>query len=352
MFRVLIVDDEPIIKKSITKLIQMEHSNFKIINTADNGKEALQIAEKELPDLVITDVRMPGMDGIQLIKKLSNLKKKMKVVMISGYDEFDYVQKALRFGAVDYILKPIKPSLFHEVIQKVEVLLHQDNLLKPETRDWLWKQKKVADELIEAIWNVDFQSCKNQLRIFTESNEYKAMELYTIKQFYKDLGRFINKEINSKLKSNSAEFPYLIEQSDSIEEAYEGLVAHIEQLCNLVQESRNWSCFSKVGQAVLYIDNNFNKVDLTLQEVADDAGMSASYFSKQFKEEKGISFIHYLTKFRINRAQQLLKDLSLKTYEVADQVGYADYPHFAKTFKKYTGSSPKEYRKNLLQIKQ
>ncbi|WP_261131547.1 response regulator [Bacillus sp. Marseille-Q3570] len=348
MFRVMIVDDEPVIKKSVNKLISMEHANFKVDDYANNGLEAFKKVQKNAPDLIITDVRMPRMDGIELIQKIGEITKNIKVVVISGYDEFEYVQKALRHGAVDYVLKPIKPKTFHEVMKKVEEQLYQNNLLKPETRDWLWKQKNLADQLIEAIWNINSSQCNQLIELCSNSIEKKALDSYTTNQFYLDLYRYLYKEILLRLDKEYEELSDVpINLLDTSDKAYGTVKSLITDLCNEVQKSRNWNSYSKVQLALHYINENYKSTDLTLQAVADEVGISQTYFSRQFKEELGISFIHYVTKMRMEEAQILLRNVTLKTYEVADLVGYIDYPHFTKTFKKYTGMSPKDFRKGL-----
>lgn len=348
MFRVMIVDDEPVIKKSICKLIEMRHLNFDVVALAKDGEEAFEKAVKISPDVIITDVRMPKLDGIGLLKRVKETLRSTKVVVVSGYDEFEYVQHALRDGAVDYILKPLKPETFYEVMEKVEEQLHERNLLMPETRDWLWEQKKVADQLVEAIWDVNPVTCKQVLETCLGPDLHEEKNPYMLRQLYSDLSRFIQNEVDKKLGvSDREEKETPITNLDSIEEAYEKLVLLTEALCNEVQRNRDWNCYSKVGLALQYIEQSYRNLDLTLQEVAHTVDISPSYLSRLFKEEKGISFVQYVTKLRMCEAQTLLKDITLKTYEVADRVGYTDYPHFTKTFKKYTGVSPKEFRKNL-----
>ncbi|MGI6174558.1 MAG: response regulator [Christensenellales bacterium] len=105
--RVLIADDEKKICELIVKLIDWNALGFTVIGFAHNGLQAYEIALRDKPDVIITDIRMPAMTGLELVKKLQNNEHHMRFIMISGYKEFEYAKSAIRFGATDYLLKPI-----------------------------------------------------------------------------------------------------------------------------------------------------------------------------------------------------------------------------------------------------
>lgn len=114
MYHVIIVDDEPAALKHIRTIIELKCPGFKIVGTAENGKEALEKIEELRPDVVVTDVKMPVMDGITLARKVKEKYSEILMLIISGYEEFSYVRDAMRSGVYDYILKPVKPSTFQE----------------------------------------------------------------------------------------------------------------------------------------------------------------------------------------------------------------------------------------------
>ena len=105
MYNVLIVDDEPWVAYGIANLIDWESLGFTIIGEAHDGLSALDIIIDKKPELVISDIRMPGLDGIELLEKVNRLKLESKVALISGYADFAYAQKAVRLGAFDYLIK-------------------------------------------------------------------------------------------------------------------------------------------------------------------------------------------------------------------------------------------------------
>lgn len=117
MLKILIADDEPIHLKSLAKLIQGIYPGCEIL-TADNGVEALEIAKMHNLDIVISDIRMPGMDGLQFIEGMGDRVKRTRVIILSAYGYFEYAQKALKLGAFDYILKPVDEDIIREVMDK------------------------------------------------------------------------------------------------------------------------------------------------------------------------------------------------------------------------------------------
>ena len=110
MIKLVIVDDEPFILRSIKSEIEQLRAGFEVVGTAYDGEEALAIIEMTSPDVVFSDIRMPIMDGLQLIEHLKTQKSNIITVILSGFQEFEYARKALQLGARDYLLKPIKTA--------------------------------------------------------------------------------------------------------------------------------------------------------------------------------------------------------------------------------------------------
>ncbi|WP_395013773.1 response regulator [Robinsoniella peoriensis] len=120
MYQVFIAEDEPAALEHICTIIQNKCPNFQVVGTAEEGKSALEQLEYLRPDVLITDVKMPVMDGIFLIKRVKEKYPDILSVIISGYQEFDYAQSALHYGVCDYILKPVKPSTLQESMYMIE----------------------------------------------------------------------------------------------------------------------------------------------------------------------------------------------------------------------------------------
>lgn len=124
MYRVMVVDDEPTAVNLIKAIIEKKSGKFKVVATAYDGQEALKKIEIFQPDVIITDIQMPVMNGLQLVENCSEKYPDMVKVVVSGFQEFEYAKDAIRFGAMDYILKPIVPSELRELFEKIEQRLN------------------------------------------------------------------------------------------------------------------------------------------------------------------------------------------------------------------------------------
>ena len=133
MFKVMIVDDEPIIRTGLKHVVDWGELGFKIVSEAKNGLDALKKLEEEPVDLIITDIKMPQMDGIELLEVLREKNNDVSGVLLSGFAEFAYAQKGLSLGAIDYLLKPMDPTNIKEVLEKVYKKFTNDKMIKEQT---------------------------------------------------------------------------------------------------------------------------------------------------------------------------------------------------------------------------
>ena len=117
--RILIADDETHIHNKITKIIESNHEHYEVVNTVKNGLEALAYVKKNPIDLIITDIKMPEMSGIEFISEIRDQYPLIKVIFITGYEEFEYAKKAIRLNASDFLLKPIKASELNRILNEL-----------------------------------------------------------------------------------------------------------------------------------------------------------------------------------------------------------------------------------------
>ena len=118
MIKLLVVDDEIWIRERISKEIPWESVQAEVVGTAEDGQEALEMAEELEPDIIITDIRMPGFDGIELLRELRKKSLDIKVILLSGYNDFSYAKEAIKYGAFDYILKPAEDQELLNVVNR------------------------------------------------------------------------------------------------------------------------------------------------------------------------------------------------------------------------------------------
>ena len=119
-YTVMLVDDEEEVFQIMIKKLEWDKMGFEIVGYARNGVEALEMAETLQPDVVLTDIKMPFMDGLTLSKKLKELYPKVKIIILSGFDEFVYAKEAIKLEAEEYILKPINAMELKEVFERVK----------------------------------------------------------------------------------------------------------------------------------------------------------------------------------------------------------------------------------------
>ena len=119
LYKLLIVDDEPIIREGIKELVDLRSLGIDRVFEAKDGREALLVVQEQNPDIVLTDINMPNMDGLQLTGAIKEINPKIRVVGITGYDYFDYAVTALKSGVEDYLLKPVSRNDIRELLQKI-----------------------------------------------------------------------------------------------------------------------------------------------------------------------------------------------------------------------------------------
>lgn len=141
-WRVLIIDDEFRIGMLIKKLIKWDELDMECIDVADNGETALHIIKEEVPDIVITDIRMPKINGLDLICMTRDISQKVKFIVVSGYKEFEYAHRALQYGVDDYLLKPINENELNDVLRKIynELVMRENQSMERKEM-----QKKVSE---------------------------------------------------------------------------------------------------------------------------------------------------------------------------------------------------------------
>ena len=119
MIKLLIVDDEKIIRETLLKHIPWEALGIRVIGTAQNGLEAYDVIMDEYPDIVMTDIKMPGLSGLELLQRIKRLHPEVEFIILSGYGEFEFAREAMQFGVRHYLLKPFKEEMIIQTVREV-----------------------------------------------------------------------------------------------------------------------------------------------------------------------------------------------------------------------------------------
>ena len=142
--KILIVDDEPRHRRGLKNLIGTLRPADQVIDAGD-GQAALALIRDAQPDVVLTDIRMPNMDGLAFLRLLEDESVKPKVVMISAYDRFDYAQTAIRHGAYDYLLKPVDADKVEQLLRRLEASLQEEALQQTESETMKLQLREATD---------------------------------------------------------------------------------------------------------------------------------------------------------------------------------------------------------------
>lgn len=262
MIRLLIADDEKLEREALAELVQRRFERDVVLEVAENGRKAADTAVLWGADLILMDIEMPGMSGLDAARAVLAQRPSCRVIFVTAYSLFQYAHEAVHLGACDYLLKPVDP-----------------------------------DEL--------------------EASVRRAMRQI---------------ETERKLEELAAARPQP-EQTETEEEAEDA-----------PEESENSQTALVMAHVRRYLEDNY-MFDLSLDSVGEILHISPAYLSAQFKKYQKMNFLDCLTELRINAAKELLADPFRSSAEVASMVGYEDASYFARAFKKRTGMTPTQYRR-------
>ena len=157
--KVFLVEDEMIIRNGVKKGIKWEEEGYDFVGEASDGELAYPLILKEKPDILITDIRMPFMDGLELSRLVKEELPDIKILILSGYDEFQYAKEAIRIGVTDYLLKPISSANLLEVLNQVKESIWHDR----EEKELLIRYSKDMQENTENEKEIGRASCRERV---------------------------------------------------------------------------------------------------------------------------------------------------------------------------------------------
>lgn len=191
MLKIIVVDDEELIRKGLVKVLSNYETEFQVLGEATNGLEAMELIGREIPDVVITDVKMPHMDGVELVKELERRYPEIKKIVISGFGEFDYVRETMRYRALDYLLKPLDDEQLISLLKKITSFIESD------------KKQRIAESNLQEKLNAGLPFLKEQF----------IFELITTSKFNKD---DVDQKLNLyEIKLNPGKYWVIIARLDN-----------------------------------------------------------------------------------------------------------------------------------------
>ena len=400
MYTVLLVDDERSVIDSLKSEIPWENLGVKTIYTASDGLQALDLIHAHSIDLLITDIRMPRMDGLELLSALRSDNSQVHCILLTAYGEFEYAKQAFSLGVENYLLKPMQTQ---ELMQSVENALEnlyanrknrsdlfRENIL----RRWLLGNIS-SDELGEKTIYLDINIYQKEYCILAMKKTYHSFFLHPLSSAillplsnqleycdvwdntghyliligarkipYEQLKLSVKNAIQSfderclpritlgsivtdrmNLHSSYEQACTLSDLSDQPEIPFQVLTVDTQQSISPKKDADiNLDSLSPiVSRTIQYIEAHYSE-GVSLKEFCAAKNLNAAYVGYLFKKETGTFFNHYLTDFRTKKAIELLCNTGTKISDIGELTGYTTTSHFITTFKKKTGFSPLKYR--------
>lgn len=197
-YSVILVDDENAVRNAVARILDWKELGFEVIATVKSAGEALELAERMHPNVVLTDVKMPFMDGLALCRKLKRKQKNIKVVIFSDYKDYEYVKEAIYLGAEDYILKPIRSDELRNTFLKIKDILDEEaeNKIKQDRLDGYYKKcfPKMKEQFVISVLKGEIQDEQYIEDMNTECKEKLTAPFYVAVAFQLDAKEKENKE--------------------------------------------------------------------------------------------------------------------------------------------------------------
>lgn len=268
MYKVIIVDDEPVIVRGLKQIIDWKKWDCEVAGTAESGQEGMRLIEEKDPDILISDISMPGLDGLSMIAAMKSEYERMQITILTGYRDFDYAQQAIRLGVTRFLLKPSK---IDEIEEAISAMIERLKTLEDESRA-IAGTGRIADEADD----INGKNRENSIQPHPEEDEDSPASSFIVKNALEYI------EENYKLK---------LKLADVAEKTYVSQW-HLSKLLN-----------KHTGQNFSEILNNIriekakellNDPSLRIGDVAEEVGfLDMAHFSRVFKKQVGISANEY-----------------------------------------------------------
>lgn len=360
MIKVILIDDEIWTRNTIKAFGNWKYLGIEIIGEASDGIEGIHLINEKKPDIVITDMNMPGMDGIGLLKILKDDYSNIKVIVVSGYSDFNYTKQAIKSNAMDYILKPVDEEELNSALQKsvreIQILQTKKDIslydlaksLDKNIITLIMDQKKMLQRLLV---EGNLAGIKNILnRLNNDISKCDTNDVSIGKIIFKVYSEIIEEQLlivyedGISQTSNRAQFKHQDIQKDSISEYFAIIENMFENAIKDISEStRNKNCNTLI-QIKKYIESHYTE-HISLESLANLFYISKEYLSKAFKAKFQKKLMNYIIELRMEKAKSMIKDNNISIKNISEAVGYDDISHFYRVFKNYYGISPGEMRK-------
>lgn len=355
MYTVLLVDDEPWAIEGLRMFVDWEQLGFRVCGVCENGAEALSAARESMPDVIVTDIRMPEMDGLELIRHLHEEregKKTAEIVVLSAYGEFALAKRAMQLGVQHYLLKPIIGDEAADVLKEIRKRLDA-------RRAALQRLEDGNEESL--LTSLAAHRMKDVLQAIEEADRDLAVKV--IDQLFQELeGRSLEwAELFAgsltvqcgRLIRESGGDPASLLRSRTDTDIFEAnvgrastqmrILSYTEQAIDIMRTIRE----SRPGNIMAEIDRYVRKYyrsPLSIRDLAARFYLNPVYLGKAYHNKFGCGLLDRIHDLRIAEACEKLRSTTEPISTIAEQVGYVHYRHFLLHFERRIGKKPAEYR--------
>ncbi len=411
LYTVIVADDEDELRESMCTMIPWQELGFRLVGSASNGLDALQLVEKHEPDLLLTDIRMPFISGIELARQVREMRPMTNIAFLSGYDDFEYAQQAIQYNIISYMLKPLTVKGLGDELrmirQKIDAQFSMFRQAVPQREGQAPQTNELMSLVLDDYSDLDgkAEACAVRCGLLPDVNDrpcYTVIVSVLLKgdgsfdtpvSFTSSVDQLISKylrgasffslnKVVSVLAGSPADFGeclYIL--ADEITQMSDRVLdrrcrvgvsrmsntpaalrdAYREAMEALLQGDREETGAQFIGdlepavkggellckRALEALEQHYMDPDLSLVSLSGMLDVSPNHLSSCIKKYAGETFINTLIQKRMEAARELLANSSLKVREVAERCGYTDQHYFSYCFKKYCGESPNSMRRRL-----
>jgi len=339
--QLLIADDEQLECDALELMISESGYDIACLKVK-NGKEAVSLAEKIRPQILLLDIQMPGMTGLEAAENIRRFLPNAIIVFLTAWGRFDFAQKAIRVKALDYIVKPVdRDAIQHLLSVCIKQINAEGSTVKPAEETAIYNNNKLLqavsslqDAVLSGDYNLSLRIEQDLLKLLynlyghTEKAGHELYELFLI--FSYNVCKVI---------------PFLYQEKPTTENAaqMESILAQfISTACEAVRTDRKDKYERIFSLIVRYIEMHFSE-ELSVETVASQFNIHPVYFTRLFRQYCRCTFVEYLTNVRMKHAaKMLIENISVK--DTAAACGFTDTNYFSRIFRRYYDINPAEYK--------
>lgn len=354
--RVVLIDDEAWTRDTIKRMGKWRELGCRIAGEASDGLSGLECIRQLDPQLIITDMKMPGLDGARMLRKLQEQELRAKVIIVSGYSDYSYTRQALTSHAVDYLLKPIQEEEFNQILEKCVTEIRSEartesiravpSIIHGVDSSWMQQYQEARDAAKKSLDSLSEQGVAEAFSRILDLCRTCSPEVHLplLIKINHDIHALIEEEIIGKTEETDRIFsPEAISFAVGDHKTADDMLEHYRKIIGDLIAFR-FSEYQRSQRIDLrpicsYLDNHYQD-PITLEEIAGRFSVSKEYLSGRFRRELNCTFTEYLTRARMEKAKELIVEYHIPLQKVPEMVGYIDIPHFYKNFKRYFGMTP------------